>query len=176
MQQPGCNRRKSPMRTVALEEHFSVPALSSRIDKGVISRRGYRPRKAPTNGPNPLDLLPEIGERRLKSMDEAGITVQVLSNSGPGPDLVPGPEGIAMARAMNDHLATAIARHPDRFAGFAALPLQSPDAAAAELSREERRRKASTGRSTAEVARASAGRRGSGRARMRTRRHSRSRA
>ncbi|MGD0023618.1 MAG: amidohydrolase family protein [Xanthobacteraceae bacterium] len=123
------------MRTVALEEHFSVPALSSRIDKGVISRRGYRPRKAPTNGPNPLDLLPEIGERRLKSMDEAGITVQVLSNSGPGPDLVPGPEGIAMARAMNDHLATAIARHPDRFAGFAALPLQSPDAAAAELTR-----------------------------------------
>ena len=123
------------MRTVALEEHFSVPALSSRIDKGVISRRGYRPRKAPTNGPNPLDLLPEIGERRLKSMDEAGITVQVLSNSGPGPDLAPGPEGIAMARAMNDHLATAIARHPDRFAGFAALPLQSPDAAAAELRR-----------------------------------------
>src|SRR5690349_23167755 len=53
-----------------------------------ISRRGFRPRKAPAKGPNPLELLPDIGERRLKSMDEAGITVQVLSNSGPGPDLV----------------------------------------------------------------------------------------
>jgi hypothetical protein len=31
-----------------------------------------------------------------------------------------------MAREMNDHLATAIARHPDRLAGFAALPMQSP--------------------------------------------------
>jgi hypothetical protein len=61
--------------------------------------------------------------------------VQVLSGTGPGPDLVPGPDGIAMAREMNDHLAAACARHPDRFAGFAALPMQSPDACAAELHR-----------------------------------------
>src|ERR1700674_5022629 len=123
------------MRVVALEEHFTVPALVRRIDPGAISRRGFRPRKAPANGPNPLELLPEVGERRLKSMDDAGITVQVLSNSGPGPDLVPGPDGVAMAREMNDHLAAAIARHPDRFAGFAVLPMQSPDACAAELVR-----------------------------------------
>jgi predicted TIM-barrel fold metal-dependent hydrolase len=123
------------MRVVALEEHFTVPALVRRIDPGAISRRGFRPRKVPANGPNPLELLPEIGERRLKSMDEAGITVQVLSNSGPGPDLVPGPDGVAMAREMNDHLATAIARHPDRLAGFAALPMRCPDACADELVR-----------------------------------------
>ena len=118
------------MRTVALEEHFSVPSIASRIDKAVLARRGYRPRTLPKDAPNPLELLPEIGERRLKSMDDAGITVQVLSNSGPGPDLVPGADGVAMARETNDQLAKAIARHPDRFAGFAALPLQSPDAAA----------------------------------------------
>jgi len=123
------------MRTVALEEHFSVPALVRRIDPAAISRRGYRPRKPPQNGPNPLELLPEIGERRLRSMDETGITVQVLSNSGPGSDLVPGPDGVALCGEMNDHLAAAIARHPDRFAGFAALPMQSPDAAATELAR-----------------------------------------
>ena len=109
---------------------ITLPALVRRIDPGAISRRGFRSRKVPANGPNPLELLPEIGERRLKSMDEAGITVQVLSNSGPGPDLVPGPDGVAMAREMNDHLATAIARHPDRLAGFAALPMQRPDACA----------------------------------------------
>jgi predicted TIM-barrel fold metal-dependent hydrolase len=40
-----------------------------------------------------------------------------------------------MAREMNDHLAAAVARHPDRFAGFAVLPMQSPDACAAELVR-----------------------------------------
>ena len=123
------------MRVVALEEHFSVPALVRRIDPAAVSRRGFRPRNLPKDRPNPLELLPEIGERRLQSMDEAGITMQVLSNSGPGADLVAGPEGVAMAREMNDHLAAAIARHPGRFAGFAALPLQSPEACAAELTR-----------------------------------------
>src|SRR6516225_1579986 len=123
------------MRVVALEEHFSVPALARRIDPDAMSRRGFRPRKAPTSGPNPLDLLPDIGEARLKAMDAAGITIQVLSNTGPGPDLVPGADGIALARELNDHLAAAIARHPDRYAGFAVLPMQSPEACAAELSR-----------------------------------------
>ena len=58
------------MRVVALEEHFSVPALVRRIDPDAIARRGFRPRKAPAHGPNPLELLPEIGEQRLKAMDE----------------------------------------------------------------------------------------------------------
>jgi predicted TIM-barrel fold metal-dependent hydrolase len=123
------------MRVVALEEHFTVPAVVRRIDPGVINRRGFQPRRAPASGPNPLALLPEIGEARLKSMDAAGITMQVLSSTGPGPDLVPGPDGIAMAREMNDHLAAAIARHPTRFAGFAVLPMQCADACAAELVR-----------------------------------------
>ncbi len=126
------------MRVVALEEHFTVPALVGRIDRDAIGRRGFRPRNLPKTGPNPLELMPEIGERRLQSMDEAGISVQVLSNTGPGPDLVPGPEGIAIAREMNDHLASAIARHPKRLAGFAVLPMQSPDSVADELVRAVR--------------------------------------
>ena len=123
------------MRVVALEEHFNVPALIKRIDPGAISARGFRPRRTPASGPNPLALLPEIGEQRLKSMDETGITVQVLSTAPPGPDLVPGADGVALARDINNHLAEAVARHPDRFAGFAVLPLASPDACAAELTR-----------------------------------------
>ena len=123
------------MRTVALEEHFSAPSLSRRIAQDVIHRRGFRPRKLSPGAPNPMELLPEIAEVRLKSMDEAGVTVQVLSNAGPGPDLLPGADGIALAREVNDHLAAAIARHPDRFAGFACLPLQSPEATPAELKR-----------------------------------------
>ena len=123
------------MRVVALEEHFTVPALVARIDKAVIQGRGFRPRKSSPSGPNVMELAAEIGPRRLAYMDEAGIAVQVLSNTGPGPDLVPGPDGIAMAREMNDHLAAAIARHPTRFAGFAVLPMQSPEAAVTEFRR-----------------------------------------
>ena len=123
------------MRVIALEEHFTAPALAGRIDKDIVAQRGFRPRRAPPTGPSPLQLAPDLGDGRLALMDEAGITMQVLSNTGPGPDLVPGAEGIVLARAMNDHLAEGVARHPDRLKGFAVLPMLSPDAAAAELTR-----------------------------------------
>ena len=123
------------MRVVALEEHFTVPALVKRINPDAISRRGFRPRKPPVGRPNPMELAPEIGERRLKYMDDAGVTMHVLSNTGPGPDLVPGPDGVALARELNDHLAAACAKYPKRFAGFAALPMASPADCAAELKR-----------------------------------------
>jgi predicted TIM-barrel fold metal-dependent hydrolase len=123
------------MRVVALEEHFTVPALVKRIAPGAVERRGFRPRTPRPGAPNLGEMLPDIGEKRLASMDASGITVEVLSNTGPGPDLVPGADGVSLAREMNDHLAAAIARHPDRFAGFAVLPMQSPDACPAELTR-----------------------------------------
>jgi predicted TIM-barrel fold metal-dependent hydrolase len=123
------------MRVVALEEHFSVPALVKRIDPAVIARRGFKARTPPAGRPSPMSLLPEFGEIRLKSMDEAGVSVQVLSNSGPGPDLVPGADGIAIAREMNDYLAENCGKWPDRFKGFAVLPMQSPEACADELRR-----------------------------------------
>jgi uncharacterized protein len=126
------------VRVVALEEHFTVPALVKRIDPEAVHRRGFRPRTAHPAGPSLPELLPEIGERRLASMDAAGITVEVLSNTGPGPDLAPGADGVAMAREMNDHLAGAVAGRPDRFAGFAVLPMQSPDACPDELRRAVR--------------------------------------
>ncbi len=123
------------MRVVALEEHFTAPALAAHIDRDAIARRGYRPRRAAPNEPSPMELAPDLGAGRLLLMDESGITMQVLSGTGPGPDLVPGADGVALARAMNDHLAEAVARHPDRFAGFAVLPMRSPDEAAVEFGR-----------------------------------------
>jgi predicted TIM-barrel fold metal-dependent hydrolase len=123
------------MRTVALEEHFTVPALVRRIPAEAIARRGFGKRAVTPGRVNPLDLLPEIGDQRLAAMDAAGISVQVLSTSGPGADLVDGAPGVAIARDMNDALAEAIARHPHRFAGFAHLPMREPEAAAKELTR-----------------------------------------
>ena len=123
------------MRVVALEEHFNAPHLTKRIDTSVIKARGFIPRKVPKDRPNPMDLLPELGDIRLKSMDDIGIDVQVLSNAGAGPDLVPGADGVALAREMNDYLAETCAKHPSRFKGFAALPLQTGEACGDELVR-----------------------------------------
>lgn len=123
------------MRVIALEEHFTMPDVVRRIDRDVIARRGYQPRRVAPGGINPMDLAPDLGAGRIAGMDASGISMQVLSNTGPGPDLVAGADGVAMAREMNDKLAEAVARHPDRFAGFAVLPMLSQEACGPELVR-----------------------------------------
>lgn len=119
------------MRVVALEEHFAVPASIRKIDREAIVRRGFPVGR--WRGPD--QQLADLGTGRLAEMDQAGITVQVLSASGPGADLVDGAEGVSWAREMNDVLARAVSEHPDRLAGFAHLPMRSPQAAADELER-----------------------------------------
>jgi predicted TIM-barrel fold metal-dependent hydrolase len=123
------------MRVVALEEHFSVPSAAARISAEAKAKRGFRERTVLPGHKSPLDLLPDLGAERLAVMDACGVTMQVLSVSGPGADLVDGAEGVAIAKEVNDTLADAVKRHPTRFAGFAHLPLRSPEAAAEEFAR-----------------------------------------
>ena len=122
------------MRVVALEEHFSIPALVQRINPDVIARHGV-----PPGFPNPAQKqLSDLGMHRLADMDEAGITMQVLEPPVLGAYLLDSADGIAFARDVNDVLSKAVAAHPDRFAGFAHLPMRTPDAAADELERTVR--------------------------------------
>ena len=123
------------MRIVALEEHFIVPSLVRLISRDAAAARGFPPPEAPWGPGRNAEKLAELGEPRLRLMDQSGITVQVLSVSGPGADLLPPDQGIEWARAINDALATAIATHPARYAGFAHLPMTAPEAAADELER-----------------------------------------
>lgn len=126
------------MRIVTLEEHFIIPEMVQRIDRAAITRRGFPPPDAPWGPLSRTDTLKELGAARLADMDASGITVQVLSAAGPGADILPGEQGIAFAREMNDRLAQAIRQSPDRYAGFAPLPLATPEQAADELERTVR--------------------------------------
>jgi len=82
--------------------------------------------------------LNDMGERRIAAMDAAGIDVQVLSLTVPGCQAF-GPEesdkAIGLAEDSNNRLFDAIKRHPDRFAGLAALPTPDPQAAVREFER-----------------------------------------
>ena len=123
------------MRIIALEEHFAAPDLVARIDRSAIASR-YAVGGA--SGWSPVEALIEVGAKRLADMDEAGVALQVISVNGPGADLLDATEGPAMARAYNDRLKQLIDAHPDRFAGFAHLPMTAPEAAAYELERAVR--------------------------------------
>jgi 2,3-dihydroxybenzoate decarboxylase len=108
---------------IALEEHYYDRELAATFD-GPEGR-----------APETRRRLDDLGELRLKEMDEAGIDVQVISHGAPSTQRLDAEAAVRLARNANDRLAQAIAAHPDRFAAFAALPTPDPKAAADELER-----------------------------------------
>lgn len=117
------------MRTIGLEEHFVTEDLAP---YGASSSTIAEPHV----WAEALRKLIDLTAERLPAMDAAGLDVQVLSLLAPGIQAEPDPAvAVARAAAVNDLLASIVAENPDRFAGFAALPLQDPQAAAKELER-----------------------------------------
>lgn len=114
-------------RVIATEEAFAVADVEA--ERG---RTGSAPRAL-------LAELLDVGEGRLATMDAAGVDVQVLSLASPGVQDLDDDPAVALAAVANDRLAAAIAAHPTRFAGLAAVAPQVPDAAATELERAVRK-------------------------------------
>jgi gamma-resorcylate decarboxylase len=111
---------------IGLEEHFA-------IQETLMDSAGFVP------GDYWKELehrLLDIHERRLHEMDAHGVAMMVLSLNAPAVQAIHDRnKAIEIARRANDFLAEQVARRPDRFQGFAALPLQDPDAASLELDR-----------------------------------------
>lgn len=118
------------MRIIAVEEHFVTPAFVEGPGKGLLD--GFR--NSGPRGALIAERLFELGDKRIAEMDAARIDMQVLSLNAPGVEQLEPAEAIACARDANDFLAAAIKRQP-RFAGFASLPIQTPDEAAKEFER-----------------------------------------
>lgn len=79
--------------------------------------------------------LDDLGESRIRHMDAAGVDMQVVSLNAPIAHGFSAEEAVAMAKEVNDRLAEAVIANPKRLAGFAALPMPDPAAAADELER-----------------------------------------
>jgi predicted TIM-barrel fold metal-dependent hydrolase len=109
---------------IALEEHYWDDEMTAHY-VGVEASRA----------PDIAERLHDLGALRIREMDEAGIDMQVLSHGAPSSQKLPAEVAVEVTRRVNDRLAAAIAAHPTRFAGFAALPTSDPAAAADELSR-----------------------------------------
>jgi predicted TIM-barrel fold metal-dependent hydrolase len=77
---------------------------------------------------------PGVAER-IEMMDQLGISMQVLSVPSPSAYFVDGEPARRVAAIVNDDFAEIVRGHPDRFHGFAALPLKDVDSAIAELER-----------------------------------------
>ncbi len=119
------------MRTITVEEHFLADGYRELIKRNTSNQGG-----------GALDAvlatlqakLVDLGPIRLQDMDANGIDLQVISHTALDIPLSRN-EDVKLTRAANDQLAAAVAAHPHRFAGFAALPMTEPEAAVAEFER-----------------------------------------
>jgi gamma-resorcylate decarboxylase len=111
---------------IALEEHFA-------IEETLMDSAGFVPEDhwAELKG-----RLLDIQDRRLLLMDQYGIERMILSLNAPAIQAILDPhKANEIARRANDVLASEVAKRPERFSAFAALPMQDPDLAIRELER-----------------------------------------
>ncbi|KAK9235943.1 hypothetical protein V1525DRAFT_239848 [Lipomyces kononenkoae] len=102
---------------ITLEEHY------------VSSASKDLPHDAFANFPREImDKLECVNEKRIREMDSGEVSLQVISH---GPLDAP----LSVCIKANDELALAVSKNPNRFAGFAMLPMCEPIAAAEELAR-----------------------------------------
>jgi len=117
-------KEKSVSRVIALEEAFLHPKLMELYPPSYMKL---------------LDMikgnLTDVGPERIRRMDAAGIDLQVLSHVQPGVQCLDTDTAIRISREVNDWLGGVVKQYPERFAGFAMLPTQSPKDAADELER-----------------------------------------
>ena len=125
------------MRIVTLEEHISLPQFDNRISKEARMKRGW---PDPGGDDSPVNRvkkqLEEVGDEIISDMDACGITMQVLSVTAPGGDILENKEAVNYVTDYNNEIANIIAKYPQRFAAFAVLPMAVPQAAADELQRD----------------------------------------
>ena len=115
---------KPAMRVVALEEAFLHPKLRALYPPEYVKQLDLI-----------IERLTDVGPERIKRMDAAGISLQVLSHVSPGVQTLDTETAVRLSTEINDWLGELISKYSDRFAGFAMLPMQSPNDAAEELER-----------------------------------------
>ncbi len=115
------------MRTITLEEHF--------VTQDFLKATGAYGQGTPPDLQQMQGKLLDLGDDRIAAMDEAGISVQVLSLAALGIDKLDAASATPIIAGVNDELQAAVQEHPDRFAGFATLALKDPPSAAKELER-----------------------------------------
>ena len=111
---------------IGLEEHFATPE-TLQDSAGFLADESWTELSA---------RLIDMQERRLREMDDNGMEMMILSLNAPAIQAIHNrSQAIDMAKRANDFLAEQVALRPNRFQGFAALPMQDPEAATQELER-----------------------------------------
>lgn len=130
------------MKVIAFEEHYKTHAMHEANKAHPIEQIYDGWNKLGRFVGDPSQGIPrgiyDLDEKRIAVMDAAGIDVQILSHTVPGPEELEPALAIKLAKAANDAAHATVTNYPDRFLAFATLPMRDPKAAADELERTVR--------------------------------------
>jgi len=140
------NRALTPIfQRIAAEEAWAPPEILARYkklleekpaswDPGFHSLWGFFLGQT-TRATQLVTRIQDLGERRLADMDASGIAKQLVFLTAPGVQVFDAPTAVSLSKNLNDQLSEEIKKHPDRFAGLAAIAPQSPRDAVKEMER-----------------------------------------
>ena len=120
-------RKKPACSVIAIEEHYWDEELSATYTG--IGRA--------TQAEEQVRRLRDLGELRIREMDEGGIDIQVLSHGSPSTQELTGPDGIALTKRVSSRLASRSIRamRSARVAEREKLALRARSAKAAVMAR-----------------------------------------
>jgi len=111
---------------IGLEEHFSHPDTLGDSHEYFVEAKWNEMKKR----------LLDVGELRLRLMDQHDMEIMIVSLNAPAIQAISDArKAVETAKRANDLLAEFVSQRSDRFRGFAALPLQDPEAAILEAKR-----------------------------------------
>ena len=123
------------MKIITVEEHFTSGEVMAWFFQARPHLLAARKQMNPGGFPAP-EVLTDLGERRLAAMDRSGVWMQVIGYGANSPMLLRKEEqAVRYCRMANDCLYEGVQAHPDRFAGYATLPVDDPAEAVRELER-----------------------------------------
>ena len=108
-------------------------------DKGMTSLWGFYAQSPSERATQIIERLLDLGEQRIRHMDETGIDRAVLALTSPGAQPIRDiTEARGVAQRANDLLAEQVAARPDRYIGMTAIAPQDPEWSASEIRRGAR--------------------------------------
>jgi aminocarboxymuconate-semialdehyde decarboxylase len=135
-------RRKGKSLVVDIHCHLNVAAADELMRPHTSGQLSIQTFSSPATDAVNREQFRQIGRKlnaideRIAEMDQLGIDVQAISPVPTQyyyfaePDL-----GRHAARIVNEGIAAAVARHPERLVGMGTVPLQAPELAVLEMKR-----------------------------------------
>lgn len=119
-----------------LQQRTQYPRMVKRNEPGTFNLR-FTEQVSLFQDQHFIEILCDLGSKRLEQMDQAGLDIQVLSFSSPGIDEFDPDHHAAntMAHELNDLLFETIKKYPTRFRGFTALSPYNVPQSVKELER-----------------------------------------